>query len=79
MKPKLNTFEVQEGKLGKPFRLTCTHKGKESKWLSGVEKYDWYYIFKYIDNGTNFALYEDVYGKIVKKLNYKEVDELLCS
>lgn len=77
-KPKTNHFNWQEGKLGKPFRLTAIQKGKGEKWISGVLKSDWYYVFKYEDENL-FALHEDYNGKIFEKLNHNETIKLLCS
>lgn len=77
MKPKTNHFNWQEGKLGKPFRLSAIHKGKHEKWIGRVLKNDWYYIFKYKEGGL-FSLHEDITGKIDKKLNHQETIDLLC-
>lgn len=77
MKPQLNTFEPQQGKLGRSFRLTATVKGKQSKWINRVEKSDWFHVFKYLDDGNLFALHEDFTGKIFEKLDHKEVEKLL--
>lgn len=75
-KPKTNHFNWQEGKLGKPFRLSAIHKGKKEQWVNGVLKYDWYYIFKYKD-GNMFSLHENLSGDIDLKLNDKETINLL--
>lgn len=72
-----NTFDIQEGKLGRKFRLIITQKGKDEKWIGKVLKYDWYYIFKYIDDGSMFALHESVNGKIIEKLNNEQVEKLI--
>lgn len=79
MKPDITHFRPQTGKLKREFRLSAIHKGEKSKWLNGTERYDWYYIFKYIDNGSFFGLYEDLSNNISKKLNHKEVQDLLCN
>ena len=77
-KPNVTHFNWQEGKLGKPFRLSAIHKGKGEKWINGILKNDWYYIFKYKD-GNIFALHEDYNGKIFEKLNHEETIDLLCN
>lgn len=75
MKPKTNHFNWQEGKLGKPFRLSSITKGKGEKWIGGVLKHDWYYTFKYKD-GNFFTLHEDYNGKIIEKLNHEKTIKL---
>lgn len=76
MKPQTNHFNWQTGKLGKLFRLSAIHKGNGEKWINGIIKYDWYYIFKYKD-GEMFTLHEDYNGKIFEKLKHKETIKLL--
>lgn len=76
MKPQTNHFNLQEGKLGKPFRLTAIVKGNGEKWIGRELKSDWYYVFKYED-GNLFALHEDFNGKVIEKLNESKVDALL--
>lgn len=71
--PKLNTLEVQEGKLGRPFRNTAVSKVPNTeKWINRELKSHWLHIFKYIDNGSCFAIEIDYFGKIVKVIkNYE--------
>lgn len=78
MKPNVTHFNWQEGKLGKPFRLSSIHRGKYEKWINGTLKNDWYYIFKYKDNNM-FTLHEGISGKIDKKLTHQETIDLLCN
>lgn len=68
MKLNFNTLEIQEGKLGKPFRqVGVTRNTKVSpKWINRVEKYNWIYLFKYINDGKFFEVEVDCYGKIIK-------------
>lgn len=75
-KPKTNHFNWQVGKLGNPFRLSAIHKGNKEKWVDGVLKSDWYYIFKYKEGGL-FALHENILGSIDKKLTNEEIIKLL--
>lgn len=79
MKPITNSFQIQVGKLGRPFRLSATIKGKHEKWISGVLKYDWYHVFRYEDTGEFFSLHEDFGGKIIEKLNHKKTINLLIN
>lgn len=65
--PKLNTLEVQEGKLGRPFRNTAVSKVPNTdKFINRELKSHWLHIFKYIDNGSCFAIELDYNGNIVK-------------
>jgi len=73
---KVNTFDYQEGKLGKPFKLSAIKKGKEEKWLSGEFRSDWYYVFKY-DDGNFFAMHEGLSGAFLSKLTHLETISLL--
>lgn len=75
--PDLKSFEVQTGKRNEPFRLTATIRGKNEKWLNRELKHDWYHVFKYIENGSLFSLYEDVYGNIKRKLTDSETRDIL--
>ena len=78
MNLNFNTFEIQEGKRGQPFRQISVQKGLGEKWVSGVLKFDWYYVFKYIENGNMFALHTDFNDKIIEKLNHQETLDKLC-
>tara|TARA_R110000787_G_scaffold13633_2_gene42685 strand:+ start:3282 stop:3533 length:252 start_codon:yes stop_codon:yes gene_type:complete len=73
---KVNTFDYQEGKLGKPFKLSSIKKGEESKWLNGDFRSDWYYIFKY-DDGTFFGIHEGLSGGVISKLMHQESIDLM--
>ena len=66
---KLNTLEPQEGKLGRPFRMVMVTKDvtKPPKWVNKVEKFHWLYLFKYLDDGSEFQIEIDYYDKIVGK------------
>lgn len=76
MKPSPTHWNVQQGKLGKPFRYTSTLKGNSEKWIDRELKSDWYYIYKYED-GSMFALHEDFNGKVIEQLDHKKVCKLL--
>ena len=73
MKPLLNTFKVQEGKIGRPFKNTAVERvPNTTKWIGRVEKSHWLHIFKYEDNGSYFAIELDYYDEIVKVIkNYE--------
>ena len=63
-----NTFDIQEGKLGKRFRQSSlTRNGQlPPKWINGLEKYHWIYLFKYVDEDKYFEVEVDYYDKIIK-------------
>lgn len=67
--PNLNTLEVQEGKLGKPFRQIGLRKNlqKPSFWLNKTDCYHWIYTFNYIDKSGGFEIEVDYYNKFVSK------------
>lgn len=71
--PRLNTFDIQEGKIGRPFKNTAIERvPNTSKWINREEKSHWLHIFKYLDDGSNFAIEIDHYGKIIKVIkNYE--------
>ena len=50
MKLNFNTLDLQEGKLGRAFRISSLQRGKQEKYINGALKNDWYYIFKYLDD-----------------------------
>lgn len=60
--PDLTHFRPQEGKLGRPFRLSGI-----SKWTRKESNNDWIYSFKYLDEKGGFfelKIYAD--GKVEK-------------
>ena len=59
---------IQEGKLGRPFRLLqIGKKNNQSKWINKVEKFEWIAEFKYLDEqGGTFKIEIDFYDKIKK-------------
>ena len=63
-----NTFDIQEGKLGKPFRQSRVRRNDtiEPKWIDNVLRYHWIYLFKYVDESGFFEVEVDYYGKIIK-------------
>lgn len=71
--PKLNTFDVQEGKIGRPFKNIAVSKiSNTDKWIEKELKSHWLHIFKYLDDGSCFALEIDHYGTIIKVIkNYE--------
>ena len=73
MNPKLNTFEIQEGKIGRAFKNTAITKVPNTeKWIDREQKNHYLHIFKYLDDGSCFALEVDYYGKIIKVIkNYE--------
>lgn len=65
--PLLNTLEVQEGNLGRPFRMTSLERvPNTTKFIDRLEQSHWLYIFKYVYNGSCFAIELDYYNEIVK-------------
>ena len=62
------TFDIQEGKLGKPFRQVEVRRNGQmpDKWIDRVQKYHWIYRFKYIDESGFFEVEIDYYDKIIK-------------
>lgn len=74
MTPKINTFIIQEGKLKKPFRYITTIKGKEEKWINRDLKSDWFFIYKYVEDGTLFGIHQNPYGNIKDKLSHDECE-----
>lgn len=73
MKPLLNTFDIQEGKIGRPFKNTAVQiVPNTEKWVNKEKSSHWLHIFKYLDDDSCFALELDCYGKIVKVIkNYE--------
>lgn len=71
--PNLNTFDIQEGKIGRPFKNTAIERVPNTdKWINHVLKSHWLHIFKYLDDGSNFAIEIDYNGNIVKVIkNYE--------
>lgn len=71
--PKLNTFDIQEGKIGRAFKNTAVSKiANTDKWIDKEIKSHWLHIFKYLDDGSCFALELDYFGKVVKVIkNYE--------
>ena len=69
MLPKLNTLEVQEGKLGRLFRQIGLRKNlqKPSMWLNKVEYWHWIFTFKYVECGSFFEIEVDYQNKFVSK------------
>lgn len=71
--PRLNTFDIQEGKIGRPFKNTAIERiPNTSKWIDRELKSHWLHIFKYLDDGSIFAIEIDYNGNIVKVIkNYE--------
>lgn len=71
MLPKLNTLEIQEGKLGKPFRQIGVIKNliKPAKWIGKNQSYHWIYTFVYTDKSGSFEIEIDYNDKFVSKTN----------
>lgn len=71
--PKLNTFDIQEGKIGRAFKNTAVERvHNTTKWIDREEKSHWLHIFKYLDDGSCFALELDYYNKIIKVIKQYE-------
>jgi len=68
--PNLETPEIQEGNLGRPFinagveRITTI----APKWIGRVEKWCWRHTFRYLDEkGGFFEIDLDWNGKLIDK------------
>ena len=79
MKLNFNTLDPQEGKLGRAFRISSLQRGKQEKYINGAFRNDWYYVFKYLDDGSFFTLHTELNEKVIEKLNHKETLDLLCT
>lgn len=61
-------FQEQSLKSKRPFRLSGSMKGKQNTWIDRNYRNDWYYIFKYLDDNTFFAVhigFEDEYIEVI--------------
>jgi len=58
MKVKYTSFEEQQGKQGRPFRLSATERGEDGEWL---------HKFKYIGTKEFFTLVTDSNYKLKRK------------
>lgn len=69
MLPKLDTLEIQEGKLGKPLRQIGVRRNliNPAKWIGKNESYHWIYTFVYIDKSGSFEIEIDYQNKFVSK------------
>lgn len=74
---KEDPYSIQQGKNGRDFKLLSIKKGKNEKYINRVLKFNWLYIFKYIDDGSMFGLKIDYYGEFTKKLNHEEIIKYL--
>lgn len=69
MKILLNTFDIQEGSLGRPFQQVGLRKNSQlpSKWINGSEHWYWIYTFRYLDGSeSSFEIEIDYYNKMTK-------------
>ena len=65
--PQLNTFEIQKCNKGRLFKLTAVERVPNTlKWIGKEQKSHWLHIFKYVDDGSCFALELDYYGESIK-------------
>jgi hypothetical protein len=64
-------FNIQEGKLGRPFRQSGLRKNSKlpSKWIDKVEKWHMVYSFKYLDERGGFFEVEIDYNDKFVRLN----------
>jgi len=70
--PNLKTLEIQEGKLGRPFRASGVQKITTiaPKWVGRVEKWCWRHTFRYLDEkGGFFEIDLDHENKLIDKRN----------
>ena len=77
MIPLLNTLDIQEGKLGRPFKNIAVLKTeKPSVWINRVERWHWLHVFKYVETGALFAVELDCNGNFVNIIKNYEFKEL---
>ena len=65
----LNTFEIQTGSKGRPFKQAGLRKNLQqpSKWIDKVEKWCWVYTFNYQDKqGGSFEIGIDCNDKYMR-------------
>lgn len=73
-----NTFQIQEGKRGIPFKnIAIVKTPNTTKWFGKLERNHYYHVFRYIDGSGIFAVELDYNGNIVKKLTHAETLEIL--
>jgi hypothetical protein len=61
---------IQTSPLGREYRLSSIQKDLQvsSKWLGGVEVWNWIYKFRYLDNDHFFGFYFTYENKFSHKL-----------
>ena len=61
---------IQTSPLGREFRLSSIQKDLQfpSKWLGGMEVWNWIYRFRYLDTDGFFGFYFDYNNKFLYKL-----------
>ena len=75
---KLDIINPQTSTLGRDFVLSQIKLdvSKSPKYIDKMYKHCTWYIFKYLDNGSEFGFYFDEYDKFQYKLNHDEVKKL---
>ena len=70
-------LEWQKSPKGEMFKLYSIIKGSKSKWVDRVEKFNWYYVFRY-ENGSFFSFHQDLNDEITEKFNHNKTIRI-CS
>ncbi len=76
-----HTSEVQVGSLNRPFKMISVGLvPKTERWVLRNEKnelrHHWLYVFKYLDNGSLFAVEVDHFENPIKLEKHYEFPEL---
>ena len=74
----LDIINPQTSTLGREFVLSQIKLdvSKAPKYIDKMYRHCTWYIFKYLDNGSEFGFYFDEYDKFQYKLNHDEVKKL---
>jgi hypothetical protein len=78
IKINLDIINPQTSTLGREFVLSQIKLdvSKAPKYIDKMYKHCTWYIFKYLDNGSEFAFYMDEYDKFQYKLNHDDIKKL---
>jgi hypothetical protein len=78
IKINLDIINPQTSTLGREFILSQIKQDltKEPKYIDKMWRHNTYYIFKYLDDGSEFGFYMDYYDKFQYKLNHDDIKKL---
>jgi hypothetical protein len=78
IKINLDIINPQTSTLGREFVLSQIKLdvSKEPKYIDKMWRHNTYYIFKYLDNGSEFGFYMDHYDKFQYKLTDLDVKKI---